>query len=87
MNLVVARLGAIGIGLLWGSLLAQFSGRSVSTSSTLLTLATATIVIGIEVVLFSDWRGSVFFIGAVAVALLLQRWWYRELEQHLHSFT
>lgn len=82
---IIAKLGAVGMGLTSGWLIARFSGPGGSAVIKSLTLAAATLLTVGEVYFFSDWQGATLFVGAAGLSLLLRLGWYRELERRVTS--
>ena len=82
---IIAKLGAVGMGLTCGWLIARFSAPGNSVVIKSLTLAAATLITTGEVFLFSDWQGATLFLCSAALALLLRLGWYRELGKRFNS--
>jgi hypothetical protein len=85
--LLIARLGGVAIGLMWGWLLGQY-GEAVDRSPiNFCSLAAASVLMAGEVFLFSDEYGLMLYVGAAAVALLLRVAWYQELKKRFGAST
>lgn len=77
--MLITLLGSIGVGLVWGWLIAGFSGSGRKPVLNILVLSVATTVILAEVVWLAGWRSAAFFLGAAGIAFLIHRGWKRVL--------
>jgi hypothetical protein len=81
----IASLGGIGLGLVWGWLLALVSGRERSLRPYLsyLWLALATLLVALQVLLLTNWDRLVVacFLGALACGVFVHLGWREDLSK------
>lgn len=77
--MMVTILGSVGIGLVWGWLVGNLTGRGKQTLRNGLALSAATIPLAIWIFVLTDWRAMVFFLSSIGPALLFHLGWQREL--------
>ena len=84
---MIALFGSIGIGLVWGWLLVLLCGRCRPQRPLLafLLITGATALIFLQVFLFTDWRASLYFVGALALALFAHLGWRENLRKRASS--
>jgi hypothetical protein len=81
--MLIASLGSIGAGLVWGWLLALLGGRGRVRPSLrdVLLLSIATVLLALQVLWFTNWGTLALFAGATTLALLLHLGWCQELRE------
>jgi hypothetical protein len=74
-------LGGVGLGLVWGWLLGIAGDGPRRPLLTGLALTGATLLLALEVLLFTQWIVLAFFLGSTGLAWLLHFLWRRELHR------
>lgn len=77
--MLIAALGSVGLGLVWGWLLGMLGGRRPRPMRNGLILGIASLLPAAQLLLLVNWRALALFGGAVAVAFLLHLGWLRRL--------
>jgi hypothetical protein len=77
--MLITLLGSIGVGMVWGWLLAGVSGSGRKPILNVLLLSVATTLLLAEVLWLAGWRSAVFLLGAAGMAFLIHRCWRRVL--------
>jgi len=80
--MILVALGSVGLGLVWGWLLAMRTCQKGFRGVNLVLLA-ASVAQAAEVWLWANGRALALFIGAVALAFLCYRAWQRELRRRV----
>jgi hypothetical protein len=75
-------LGNIGIGLVWGWLLGSLYGRVRWPLPTGLAAAASTLLLGLPVLWFTDWRGVIVCAASILCAALAHVLWRRAIRSH-----
>jgi hypothetical protein len=79
--MLIATLGSIGLGLVWGWLMGGLSGQSGRLQRNGLALSAATLAFAVEVFLLASWQAVAFFLGATVFALVSHVLWRRDLRR------
>jgi NhaP-type Na+/H+ or K+/H+ antiporter len=82
---LLVSLGGIGLGLVWGWLLGSLEGRVSRPLRSVLFLSIATLLLGVEVLVFADVSKVLLFLGSATLSLLLRIGWQHELRRHSQS--
>lgn len=77
--MLITELGCTGIGLVWGWWIGNLFGRVTNPILVGLTLFMVSLLLIIEVVVFSGWWDLTFFLGAGGLAFILHIQWRKEL--------
>jgi peptidoglycan/LPS O-acetylase OafA/YrhL len=82
--MLIATLGSIGLGLVWGWMLGMLGGRHRASDRrwpvrNVLILGAASLLLAAQVFLLANWQALALFGGAAAVALLFHLGWLRHL--------
>lgn len=72
-------LGSVGVGLVWGWLIAGVSGSGRKPILNVLLLFVATALLLTEVLWLAGWRSVAFVFSAAVIAFLIHRSWQRVL--------
>ena len=79
--MVVSALGCVGLGLIWGWLVGNLEGRVHRPVATGIAISMGTMLMALEVLLFTGWSMTLFFLGAAIFALLLHLGWHQQLRE------
>src|SRR5260370_39826759 len=79
IEMLIRLLGSVGVGLVWGWLIAGVSGSGRKPILNVLLLSVATALILAEVLWLAGWRSDAFLLGAAGIAFLIHRCWRRLL--------
>jgi hypothetical protein len=77
--MLITFLGSIGVGLVWGWLIASAPSSVRKPILNVLLLSVATALILAEVLWLAGWRSAAFVFGAAGIAFLMHRGWRRVL--------
>jgi len=81
--MLITLLGSIGVGLVWGWLIAPVPGSGRKRILTVFLLGVATALLLAEVVWLAGWRSAAFVLGAAGIAFLIHRCWRQVLFNRL----
>ncbi len=84
---ITGTLGSLGIGSVWGWLVARFSHRLRKPIITFLSVLLATMVIASQVMWLLDRTRLLFFFGSVIVSFLVHMGWRGEMTRRKRLLT
>ncbi len=78
---MLAEMGALGIGFVWGWLINGPAGLPGRTLRTLVAISLATTLIGLQVLTLMNWKTSGVYLAAVLLAMGLRQTWRHALNK------
>ncbi len=85
--MLISALGAVGLGLVWGWLMAWLIGQALRSPRTAFVLGIATLLLAAEVLFLAGMLALVFSLGMMALALVLSLAWQHRLRKRYDSLT
>jgi hypothetical protein len=85
--MLITVLGAVGLGLVWGWLIAWLIGQACRSPRTIFALSVATLLLAVEVLFLAGSLAVVFSLGMVVLSLVLSLAWQYGLRKRYGSLT
>ncbi len=85
--MLISVLGAIGLGLVWGWLMAWLIGQALRSPRTIVVLGVATLLLATEVLFLAGRLALVLSLSMVVLALVLSLAWQHRLRKRYDSLT
>jgi hypothetical protein len=85
--MIIALLGGVGIGFVWGWLIGSVVGNTSQPRYSYSWIGVATLFLSLVILLLAAWPASVLFLGATGITLSLHLAWRRLLMGRFKAMT
>ena len=85
--MTLSLMGSVGLGLVWGWLIARVESGQPASARSYLALAVSWVILVVLVAVVAPWPAAAAFLFAAALALLLHLGWLQELRRRARPST